>query len=171
MSYLWMIVPGYIFLNTNLRFFQFLLPFIICFKLNSMLHLKYYALTMEGKYIKVAMKQFISDHGMIHETSCPNTPKQNGVAECKNRTLLEITRALLIETYSPASFWPEALATATYFTNCLPSKPLNYKTPLATLGFFCFPSLLSFPSPLCFWMHSLCSYFKTVQDKTSTTGY
>ena len=94
------------------------------------------------------MKQFISDHGMIHQTSCPHTTQQNRVVERKNRTLLEITRALLIESHSLASFWPEALATATYLTNCLPSKPLNYKTLHATLG-----SFVSLPSshslPLC----------------------
>lgn len=81
------------------------------------------------------MKQFLSDHGIIHQTSCPDTPQQNGIAERKNRTLLKITRALLIESKAPASFWPEALATATYLTNRLLSKPLHYKTPLDTLKF------------------------------------
>ena len=33
-------------------------------------------------------------------------------------------------------FWPEAVATAAYLTNRLPSKPLHYKTPLATLASF-----------------------------------
>src|SRR5688572_17116711 len=84
---------------------------------------------------------------MIHQTSCPNTPQQNGVAEQKNRTLLEIARALLIESHKPAHFWPEAISTATYLTNRLPSKPLAYKTPLATLGsFVSLPSHHSLPS-------------------------
>ena len=73
------------------------------------------------------MKQFMSKHRMIHQTSCLDTLKQNGVAECKNRTLLEITRALLIESHSPAYFWPETIARATYRTNRVPSKPLRLK--------------------------------------------
>ena len=97
-----------------------------------------------GKYINLAIIQFISNHVMIHQTSCPDTPQQNGIAERKNRTLLEITRALLVESHSPASYCSEAVATATYLTNCLPSKPLHYRTLLETLGSFV--SLLSFHS-------------------------
>lgn len=79
------------------------------------------------------MKRFIIDHGLLHQTTCPYTPQQNGVAERKNRTLLEITRALMIESHVPVHFWPEAIATATYLTNRLPTKPLNYDTPLDIL--------------------------------------
>ena len=43
-----------------------------------------------GEYISIAMKQFFLDHGLIHQTSCPDTPQQNGVAEHQNRTLLEV---------------------------------------------------------------------------------
>jgi hypothetical protein len=91
---------------------------------------------MGGEFINLALKEFLSQHRMIHQTSCSYTPQQNGVAERKNRTLLDIARALLIDSHTPAYFWPEALATATYLTNRLPSKPLAYKTPLATLGSF-----------------------------------
>ena len=80
------------------------------------------------------MKQFISDHGLIHQTTCPDTPQQNGIAERKNRTLLEITRAIMLESYVPVHFWPVAIATATYLTNRLPTKPLAYQTPLDTLS-------------------------------------
>ena len=79
------------------------------------------------------MKQFINAHGLIHQTTCPNTPQQNGVAERKNRTLLEITRPLMFESRVPASYWPEAHATATYLTNRLPTKALHFQTPLDTL--------------------------------------
>ena len=89
-----------------------------------------------GEFINFAMRTFLSDHGMIHQTSCLDTPQKNVVAERKNRTLHEITRSLLIESRSPSYLWPEAIATAAYLTNRLPSKPLNYKTPLETLGSF-----------------------------------
>ena len=83
---------------------------------------------------------------MLQQTSYPDTPQQKGIAKRKNRTLLEITHALLIESHALTSFWPEASATATYLTNYLPSKPLKYKTPFETLGsFVSLPSSHSLP--------------------------
>lgn len=79
------------------------------------------------------MKEFMTTYGLIHQTSYPRTPQQNGVVECKNRTLHEITRALMFEAKVPAHFWPETIATATYLTNRLPKKTLQYQTPLAIL--------------------------------------
>ncbi|KAI3768520.1 hypothetical protein L2E82_19267 [Cichorium intybus] len=89
-----------------------------------------------GEFVNTSMKQFFQSKGIIHQTSCPHTPEQNGVAERKNRFLLEITRALLIESKVPKSFWPEALATATYLINRLPTNILKFKTPLQTLSEF-----------------------------------
>nr|GEZ71705.1 retrovirus-related Pol polyprotein from transposon TNT 1-94 [Tanacetum cinerariifolium] len=80
------------------------------------------------------LKLFFQSKGIVHQTTCPHTPEQNGVAERKNRLLLEMTRALIIESYVPKSFWPEALATATYLINRLPTKILKMKTPLETLS-------------------------------------
>ncbi|KAK1419961.1 hypothetical protein QVD17_29426 [Tagetes erecta] len=89
-----------------------------------------------GEFINNHMKQFCQTKGIIHQTSCSHTPEQNGVAERKNRILLEITRALLIESHVPKSFWPEALATAVYLINRLPTKALDLKTPLQALSDF-----------------------------------
>nr|GFB13399.1 putative ribonuclease H-like domain-containing protein [Tanacetum cinerariifolium] len=75
-----------------------------------------------GEYVNSQMKLFFQSKGIVHQTTCPHTPKQNGVAERKNRLLLEMTRALIIESHVPKSFWPEALATAIYLINRLPTK-------------------------------------------------
>uniref|UniRef100_A0A803LV14 Integrase catalytic domain-containing protein n=1 Tax=Chenopodium quinoa TaxID=63459 RepID=A0A803LV14_CHEQI len=87
-----------------------------------------------GEYINLDMEQYIADQGLVHQTSCRDTPQQNGVAERKNRTLLEITRAIMIESGVPVFLWPEAIATSTYLTNRLPTKTLDYETPLDTLS-------------------------------------
>ena len=42
------------------------------------------------EYMKLDMKDFITSNGLIHQTSCSGTPQQNGVAERKNRTLLDM---------------------------------------------------------------------------------
>ncbi|KAM0020356.1 putative RNA-directed DNA polymerase [Helianthus debilis subsp. tardiflorus] len=62
-----------------------------------------------GKFVNTSMKQFFTTKGLIHQTSCAHTPEQNGVSERKNRIILEMTRALLIESQVPKSFWPEAV--------------------------------------------------------------
>lgn len=49
----------------------------------------------EGEYINHDLHQFLSQHGIVHQTTCTYTPQQNGVAKCKNRHLLEVVHASL----------------------------------------------------------------------------
>ncbi|GJT30885.1 ribonuclease H-like domain-containing protein [Tanacetum coccineum] len=57
------------------------------------------------------------------------TPQQNGVAERKNRTLIEAVRTMLADYKLPTTFWAEAVNTACYVQNrVLVTKPQN-KTP------------------------------------------
>ncbi|GJZ23740.1 putative ribonuclease H-like domain-containing protein [Tanacetum coccineum] len=57
------------------------------------------------------------------------TPQQNGVAERKNRTLIEAARTMLADSKLPTTFWAEAVNTACYVQNrVLVIKPHN-KTP------------------------------------------
>ncbi|GKA37301.1 retrovirus-related pol polyprotein from transposon TNT 1-94 [Tanacetum coccineum] len=57
------------------------------------------------------------------------TPQQNGVAERKNRTLIEVARTMLADSKLPTTFWAKAVNTAYYVQNrVLVSKP-HSKTP------------------------------------------
>ncbi|GJS88315.1 putative ribonuclease H-like domain-containing protein [Tanacetum coccineum] len=63
------------------------------------------------------------------EFSVARTPQQNGVAERKNRTLIEAARTMLADSKLPTTFWAEAVNTACYVQNrVLVIKPHN-KTP------------------------------------------
>ncbi|WVZ21044.1 hypothetical protein V8G54_008366 [Vigna mungo] len=86
-----------------------------------------------GEYQSLDLKRYLEVHGIIHQTMCPNTPQQNGVAERKNRHLLEVVRSLLLEAHMPLSYWGEALTMATYVINCIPSSSNEFQTPLQTL--------------------------------------
>ncbi|GJT11524.1 putative ribonuclease H-like domain-containing protein [Tanacetum coccineum] len=67
--------------------------------------------------------------GIKREFSVASTPQQNGVAERKNRTLIEASRTMLADSKLPTTFWAEAVNTACYVQNkVLVIKPHN-KTP------------------------------------------
>lgn len=79
------------------------------------------------------MTNFLSSYGGLHQTSCVGTPQQNGVAEWKNRDLLEKTRAIMLQMNVPKSFWSYGVLTATYLVNRLASRMLDFKSPLEVL--------------------------------------
>ncbi|GKA83822.1 putative ribonuclease H-like domain-containing protein [Tanacetum coccineum] len=75
------------------------------------------------------MNQFCEMKGIKREFSVARTPQQNGLAERKNRTLIEVTRTMLADLKLPTTFWAEAVNTAWYVQNrVLVNKPHN-KTP------------------------------------------
>ncbi|RVW27789.1 Retrovirus-related Pol polyprotein from transposon RE2 [Vitis vinifera] len=43
-----------------------------------------------GVYLSNEFQAFLASKGIIHQRSCPSTPQQNGVAERKNRHLLDV---------------------------------------------------------------------------------
>ncbi|GJV75491.1 retrovirus-related pol polyprotein from transposon TNT 1-94 [Tanacetum coccineum] len=79
------------------------------------------------------MNQFCEMKGIKREFSVARTPQQNGVAERKNRTLIEAARTMLADSLLPTTFWAEAINTACYVQNrVLVTKPHN-KTPYELL--------------------------------------
>ncbi|GKA78030.1 zinc finger, CCHC-type containing protein, partial [Tanacetum coccineum] len=65
---------------------------------------------------------------IIHETTVPYTPQQNGVAERKNRALKEMVNSMLSYSGLSEGFWGEAMLTACYLLNRVPNKR-NKTTP------------------------------------------
>ncbi|GJY20196.1 putative ribonuclease H-like domain-containing protein [Tanacetum coccineum] len=82
------------------------------------------------------MNQLCGLKGIKKEFSVARTPQQNGVAERKNRTLIEAVRTMLADSLLPTTFWAEAVNTDCYVQNrVLVTKPHN-KTPYASfMGF------------------------------------
>nr|GEV92527.1 hypothetical protein [Tanacetum cinerariifolium] len=71
--------------------------------------------------------------GIKREFNVPRTPQQNGIAERKNRTLIEAARTMLIDLLLPITFWAEVVNTPCYIHNrVLVTKP-HYKTPYELL--------------------------------------
>ncbi|GJX80602.1 putative ribonuclease H-like domain-containing protein [Tanacetum coccineum] len=91
------------------------------------------------------MDDFCREKGIKREYSVARTPQQNGVAERRNRTLIEAARTMLADSKLPTTFWAEAVSTACYVQNrVLVVKPHN-KTPYEL--FRGFKPALSFMRP------------------------
>nr|GEW48539.1 putative ribonuclease H-like domain-containing protein [Tanacetum cinerariifolium] len=85
------------------------------------------------KLKNIDLNQFCGIKGIKRELSVPRTPQQNGIAERKNRTLIEAARTMLADLLLPILFWAKPVNTACYVQNrVLVTKPQN-KTPYELL--------------------------------------
>nr|GEU60713.1 retrovirus-related Pol polyprotein from transposon TNT 1-94 [Tanacetum cinerariifolium] len=63
------------------------------------------------------LKEFYDEKGISQNFSSPRTPKQNGVAERRNRTLIEAATTMLNSAKLPKKFCGDAVNTACYTQN------------------------------------------------------
>nr|GFA00533.1 putative ribonuclease H-like domain-containing protein [Tanacetum cinerariifolium] len=70
-----------------------------------------------GEFRNKEMDDFCLQKGIKREFSNPRTPRQNGVAERRNRTSIEAARTMLADAKLPVTFWAEAVNTACYVQN------------------------------------------------------
>lgn len=82
---------------------------------------------------------FFTTRDIVHQCSCTNTPQQNEIVERKNKQLLEVAWALSFQTKVPKCLWGDAISTATYLINRLPTRILEFKTP-SKIFTTCFPA-------------------------------
>src|SRR5581483_9529917 len=75
------------------------------------------------------LNSFCDSKGIEKQYSAPRTPQQNGVAERRNRTLIEVARTMLAESKLPITFWAEAVNTACYVQNRVLVIKTQGKTP------------------------------------------
>ena len=85
------------------------------------------------EYTNRAFGEYLSAQGIQHQTTCPYTPAQNGVAERKNRHLLEVARCMMISMNVPNYLWGQAVLTAAQLINRMPSRILEWKSPCEML--------------------------------------
>ncbi|CAK9818809.1 Retrovirus-related Pol polyprotein from transposon TNT 1-94 [Anthophora quadrimaculata] len=85
------------------------------------------------EYVNSRFDRFLKDNGIKRRLSVAYNPQQNGVAERKNRTIVETARCLIAQSGLPRSFWAEAVSTANYIRNRCPSRVLAGKSPYERL--------------------------------------
>ncbi|XP_071700073.1 uncharacterized protein [Rutidosis leptorrhynchoides] len=94
----------------------------------------------ETEFTNWRMNGFVKNKGIIHQTSCPYTPQQNGVVERKHRHMLNVARSLMFQGGLPLYLWSECVLTACYLINRLPTVVLDGMCPYE-LVFNCEPNL------------------------------
>ena len=75
-----------------------------------------------GEYLLGDFKDYLTQNGIVSQLTVPGTPQQNGVAERRNRTLLEMVRSMISYSTLSVSFWGYALKTVMHILNLVPSK-------------------------------------------------
>ncbi|XP_077223377.1 uncharacterized protein LOC143856981 [Tasmannia lanceolata] len=100
-------------------------------------------------------RDYFSSHSIIHQSSCAYTSQQNGVTERKLRYLLEVARTLLFQMHVSKTYWSDAILSACFLSNRLPSSVLHGDSPFHIV----YPHQDSFPltprvfSCVCFVHH------------------
>jgi hypothetical protein len=86
--------------------------------------------TDNGKeFDNAALRSFLAAHSMVLRLTCLYTSQQNGHTEMALRSLNDSVRTMLLDASVPMSFWPDALATATYLLNHRPCRVYKNCTP------------------------------------------
>ena len=86
-----------------------------------------------GEFLSKEFDRYLADHGIRRQLTTAHTPSQNGVAERKNRSVMEMGRTMLEHSGLPRRFWAEASATAVHILNRAPTSALPGLTPFEAL--------------------------------------
>jgi transposase InsO family protein len=81
-----------------------------------------------GEYTSKDFIDFYVEAGIKREYTVPCNPQQNGVAERKNRTIIEATKAMTHDQNLPMIMWAEASMTTIYVQNRGPYQILRNMT-------------------------------------------
>eukprot|EP01018_Ginkgo_biloba_P037286 Gb_00434 [translate_table: standard] len=82
-----------------------------------------------GEFTSHEFQDFCRENGIKRQLPTSYTPQQNGVAERKNRTIVEMARSMMKAKSLPNSFWAEVVATLVYLLNRCPTKSVKGMTP------------------------------------------
>jgi len=82
-----------------------------------------------GEYNSRAFQDFCVDNGIKRQLTAAYTPQQNGIAERKNRSIMNMVRCMLFGMKVPLRFWPEATQYIVHILNRSPMAILGEVTP------------------------------------------
>src|SRR5271156_2193818 len=81
-----------------------------------------------GEFVSDEFTKFCNEHGIKRQVSAPRTPQQNGIAERRNRSIVDCDKTLMIEKRITQTFWREAINIVFYTLNRVQLKKDTKKT-------------------------------------------
>ena len=82
-----------------------------------------------GEFTAVEFATYCAEEGVERHLTAPYSPKQNGMVERRNQSIVGMARCMLKAKGMPTAFWGEAMSTAVFILNRAPTKALNGRTP------------------------------------------
>ena len=82
-----------------------------------------------GEFNSNEFEEFCKENGITRQLTTAYTPQQNGVAERKNRTAMNLVRCILTDKQVPKVFWPEAVKWCVHVLNRSPTLAVQHSTP------------------------------------------
>jgi hypothetical protein len=73
--------------------------------------------------------QFCKQNEIARQLAIMDTPHQNGIVECKNRTILDKAKSMSLNNNVPPYLWTKAINTTTYLMNISPSRSIGGHIP------------------------------------------
>ena len=116
--------------DQTLRTFQ---SFVTMVEKQTGRQIKFFRSDRGGEFMSKEFDKFLEEHGIVRETSAPETPQQNGLAERMMQTLKGGSRAMLTHSGMSKGFWTESMSVAAHVLNRSPRKGLGWRTPYELL--------------------------------------
>jgi transposase InsO family protein len=92
-------------------------------------HIKVLRSGKGGEYDSNVFHDFFKKHGIKRKFTTRYTPQQNGVAERKEKNIMNMARSMLKENHLSNHFWGEGVACSVYVLNISPTKSVKNKVP------------------------------------------
>ena len=111
----------------------------------------------DGEFTSHKLRSYLKSSGVRPELTIPKTPELNGIAKRLNHTL---SRSMLLDVKLSQKFWAEAVSTAAYLKNKIPTSTLKVIPHEAWYGHK--PRVDYFESNN--WEHCICSHSQGYQE-------
>ena len=117
------------FIRRKNNVFKYFKEFIIKVEKKTSKYIKILRSDQGGEYTSGAFRRYCTENGIQQQFTVIDTLKKNGVAERRNKTLVECARSMLQGKKISNGFWVEAINTIVYLKNRSPPKKLELQTP------------------------------------------